>query len=213
MVSLGMSKYVIDTNLFFNMGSGLDYGTKTEDVVSALTRRIKAAKKERFAVFVPPRVVEEFLSFFENKEQAFIKHFLSVVTIKSPEASAISLSAPIFYEMVADVRERSYRGLRVGEEEIVAAAQAMMESSALSKPEFQKKVGEFVRGFRDRYRNATRTGFLDSVADLDLIILSKEQDAYLVSADEGVVRWGRKFGIKEVTPAVFGSTLKEAAQE
>ncbi|OGK49733.1 hypothetical protein A3A56_03960 [Candidatus Roizmanbacteria bacterium RIFCSPLOWO2_01_FULL_40_32] len=64
--------------------------------------------------------------------------------------------------------------------------------------EYQKTMGEVVTKLRERYRQATRFNFLDSVADLDLIVLVRELDAYLVSADEGVIRWGRMFGVKEV---------------
>ena len=205
-----MKQYVIDTNLFFNMGSGLGYGTKTEGVVKAVTTEARKAKKD-VVLITSPRIVEEFLSFFDDKNQSFIVEFLSVLEVKTPDAAHLSLSATVCYELVSDIRERSYRGLRIGEEEIEAAGRAFMGTQKLQAQEFQKKTGEFIRGFRDRYRNATRTGFLDSLGDLDLILLAKEQDAHLVSADEGVVRWGRIFGVKEVTPEVFGIHLKQAA--
>jgi len=209
-----MKRYVIDTNLFFNMGSGLGYGKRTEEVVCALTKVAKGARENgTFELLAPPRVVEEFLSFFEDKNQSFIKEFLTVVTVKSPEASSLSLPASVFYEFVGDIRTRSYRGLRIGEEEITRAGRSFVGSPALSAQDFQKKIGEFVKSFRDRYRNATRTGFLDSLADLDLILLAKEQDASLVSADEGVVKWGRLFGVKEATPEVFGLHLKDLPSE
>ena len=75
------------------------------------------------------------------------------------------------------------------------------------KEDFEIKIGSVIKNFRDRYRVATRTGFIDSVADLDLIVLAKEIDGFLVSADEGAVRWGRVFGIKEVLPSAFRSRL------
>lgn len=205
-----MKQYVLDTNLFFNMGSGLGYGVKTEEVVRAVTTEAERAKKD-ISLITSPRIVEEFLSFFDDKNQPFIKEFLSILEVKSPDAAHMSISAAVFYELVSDIRDRSYRGLRIGEEEIESVGQGFMGTSKLETKEFQKKTGEYIRKFRERYRNATRTGFLDSLGDLDLILLAKEQDAHLVSSDEGVVKWGRIFGVKEVTPEVFGIHLKQAS--
>ena len=144
------------------------------------------------------------MSFFENKEQDIIKRLLSVITVKSPNIDSFQFPATIFYTLVDDIRNRSYRGLRTGEEEIEQAAQSMMNGGTLSKMDFQKKVGVQIKGFRDRYRQATRVGFLDSVADLDIIVLAKELDATVVSTDEGLLKWSRLFGVKEMSPSVFG---------
>ena len=116
----------------------------------------------------------------------------------------ISFPASIFYTLIEDIRGRSYRGLRVGEEEIEQAAAGMMKAGELSKMEFQKKVGVQIKGFRDRYRQATRVGFLDSIADLDIIVLAKEINGTVVSTDEGLLKWARLFGVKEMSPEVFG---------
>lgn len=212
-----MEKYVLDANLFFNMEAGLNLGDKTEEVVRRLTemaRKLKSANKAEF--FMPPRVVDEFLSFFENKEQPFLKDFLSVITVKSPDVSRMMFPAQIFYELVADIRERSYRGLNIGEEEIEKAGKVMLDKSfdfaqdkkTLTTKDFQISIGPIIKKFRERYRQATRLGFLDSVADLDLIVLTKVLEGNLVSSDEGVIRWGRMFGIKETPVAVWRKQLE-----
>ena len=209
-----MEKYVLDANLFFNMEAGLDLGEKTEEVVKMLTemgKKIKEQKKAEF--FMPPRVVDEFLSFFENKGQPFLKDFLSVVTVKSPDVGKINLPGQVLYELVADIRQRSYRGLNIGEEEIEKAGKTMVNKNNLSTKEFQIQIGSVVKKFRERYRQATRFGFLDSVADLDLIVLTKEIDGSLVSSDEGVIRWGRIFGIKETPVSVWKKKLSDLLSE
>lgn len=199
-----MEKYILDTNLFFNMEANLGLGKKTEEIVTNLTKIITKLKKEKKAeFFMPPSIVSEFLSFFDNKEQLFLKNFLSVVTIKSPEKSKINFPSTVFYQLVEDIRTRSYRGLNISEEEIESAGRSMMEEKNLGKKEFQIKIGATIKSFRARYRNATRTGFLDSVADLDLIVLTKEQNGHLVSSDEGVIAWGRIFGVKEIPTNLF----------
>ena len=205
-----MESFILDTNLFFNIGAGLEMGKNTEGIVVKLTETIKKLKKNSKAVFyMPPRIVDEFFSFFEDKEQLFIKDFLSVINIKSPNSSELEFSSNVFYKLIEDIRSRSYRGLNIAEEEIVKAGEMTMGKKYESKKDFQITIGKFVKNFRDRYRNATRTGFLDSVADLDLIVLSKEVDGFLVTSDEGVLVWGRTFGIKEMPASIFQKRLED----
>ena len=179
-----------------------------------MTDRIKALNIDKQAeFFMPPRVVDELLSFFDDKEQPFLQDFLAVVIIKSPDQHALNVSATIFYQYVDETRQRAYRGLNAAEEEIQKAARLMMGKEELGKKEFEMTVGPVVKAFRDRYRQATRYGFIDSVADLDLIMLAKETGGYLVTTDEGVIRWGRIFGIKELPAHVFGSVLRGAEEK
>ena len=206
-----MNNYILDTNLFFNMENGMGLGGKTEEVTKKFTEAAKKMRQNKMAeFFMPPRIVDEYLSFFENKDQPFIKEFLNQITIKSPDINLVQVSGAVFYRLIDDIRERSYRGLRIGEEEIVKSARLIAGERELTKKDFEIKSGQTVKSFRDRYRQATRFGFIDSLADLDLIILAKEIDGYLVSSDEGVIKWGRVFGVKELPSGVFGAKLKES---
>jgi hypothetical protein len=199
-----MDKYIFDTNLFFNMETGLGLAKKTEDVVVEVTKIAKKLKKNNSGIiFMPPRAIDEFLSFFEDKQQSFLKEFLSVITIKSPDVHKIQFHAEVFYAIVEDIRQRSYRGLNIGEEEIKNAAKKTMGKLTGNKKEFEIMIGSVITTFRDRYRKATRFGFLDSLTDLDLIMLAKEQDGLLVSSDEGVMKWAKLFGVKEMPPGVW----------
>jgi len=205
-----MEKYILDTNIFFNMESGFGLGNKTEDVVKKVTELANKLKKQKKAeFFMPPRAVEEFLGFFENKEEPFLRAFLSAIIVKAPETSSVNFPAAVFYQLVADIRQRSYRGLNIGEEEIENTARKTQGKEAPDKKSFQIGVGQHIKTFRERYRNATRVGFLDSVADLDLIVLSKEQDGFLITTDEGVLRWGRTFGVKEMPAVAWVKRLEE----
>ncbi|MFA5770615.1 MAG: PIN domain-containing protein, partial [Patescibacteria group bacterium] len=133
-----MESFILDTNLFFNIGAGLGMGKNTEEIVKKLTEIIKKLKKNSKASFyMPPRIVDEFLSFFENKEQEFIKNFLSTVDIKSPNPTAINFSSKIFYQLVEDIRNRSYRGLNIAEEEIIKAGEMTTGKKFESKKDFQ----------------------------------------------------------------------------
>lgn len=204
-----MEKYVLDTNLFFNMQADMSMGKTTKEVVAFITSIGEELKKKKMGeFFMPPSIVEEFLGFFENRKEPFLKNFLSVVTVQSPNYHSLSFPGSVFYRLVEDVRSRSYRGLRAAEEEIEHAGRLMEGSQDLDKKNFQIKIGEVVRGFRQRYRTATRVGFLDSGADLDLIALSKEVSGFLISADEGVMVWARAFGVKEMPPSVWRSRME-----
>jgi RNA ligase partner protein len=203
-----MEKYVLDTNLFFNMEPGLGIGSKTDVVMKKVTVAIKNLKnKKKAAFYMPPSIIKELKTFFKDRESAFLKDFLFEITIKSPDLSKISFPAEVFYKLIQDIRERSYKGLLTSEDELKKAVLSLVGIKFKDKKESQMRIGVFVKNLRERYRQNTRFGFLDSVADLDLIVLAKEQDAYLVSTDEGVITWGRIFGIKEMEAAMFGKKL------
>jgi hypothetical protein len=205
-----MKRYILDTNIFFNMEAGIDLGQKTEEVVRLVTTSAEEmTAKGTGEILMPPRVLEEFQSFFDDKTQPFLSAFERAITVKSPNISRISFPANVFYDLVRDIRGRSYRGLSVGEELITKAGKLMIDQKSASAKEFQLQVGPVIRSFRDRYRQATRYGFLDSLGDLDIIVLAQEQDGYLVSTDEGVVQWGRKFGVREMSPPAFGKEMKK----
>ncbi len=88
---------------------------------------------------------------------------MSVLTIKAPDYGRLTLPAMVFYQLIEEIRQRSYRGLNIGEEEIKKAGELMMNVGKLNKKDFQIKIGEVIKKFRERYRQATRFRFLDSV--------------------------------------------------
>lgn len=202
-----MEKYVIDTNFFFNMEIKSGFGKNPKEVVTNFVRLAGQAKRKKKAeFFMPPSVIDEFLTFFTEMDETS-KSLTSLVTVKSPEREKINFPATVFYKLVGEARERSYRGLRVAESAVLKAAQEMMGRQGLKKQEFEQAVGETIKELREKYRQATRTNFLDSLADLDLIVLAKEINGFLVSSDEGVIRWGRIFGVKEIAPSLLRHKL------
>lgn len=200
-----MEHFVLDTNLFFNMEAGVSLGKTTDEVMKTVVDYANRARESKSAVFyMPPRIAEEIRGFFPDGETETLKELFSVVTIKAPDISTVSFPAHVFYQMVEDIRNRSYRGLQIAEDEVEKTAESMMGTEVLPKIAFQKAVGHTIKNLRLRYRNATRAGFLDSVADLDLIVLAKELDGSVVSTDEGVLIWARYFGVKEMPASAFG---------
>ncbi|NTU73278.1 RNA ligase partner protein [Candidatus Roizmanbacteria bacterium] len=205
-----MNTYVLDTNLFFNMEAGFDMGEKTESVIVNLTRIIKSLQGRQQDVFLmPPKIVDELLSFFDDENQSFLKEFLAHITVKSPDLYAMQIPAILLAQYIDESRTRNYRGQTICEEEMLNVGRQMVGIESLDKKGFEMKVGPVVRHFRDRYRQATRFGFVDSVADLELILLAKEQEAFLISTDEGVLKWGKILGVKEMSAAVFGKKIRD----
>ncbi|MEX1052676.1 MAG: RNA ligase partner protein [Patescibacteria group bacterium] len=205
-----MEKYVLDTNLFFNMEPGLGLGEKTNEVIESATAGfLKLKKKSNSQFLMPPKVVKELKSFFDQ-EDLILKKFLAEITVKSPNISQTSFPASLFYELVEEIKDRITRGLTVAEDELYKAVSSLAPVELKNKQDIQMKTGLFTKSLRDRYRQLTRTRFLDSTADLDLIVLAKEEDAYLISTDEGVIYWGRKFGVKEMDAEVFGKKISQS---
>lgn len=202
-----MTRYILDTNFFFNLEIKSGFGKNATEVITNFTelaQKIKKAKKAEF--YMPPRILDEFLTFVEKKD-AHIEDFLNLVVIKSPDVSQIAFPAAVFYQLVDEIRDRSYKGLRIAEELVDTGAKKMQGATDLSHMEYQKTIGEIVTKLRERYRQATRFNFLDSVADLDVIALARELEGVVVSSDEGVLRWGRIFGVKEVPADLLRSQL------
>lgn len=206
-----MDSYVIDTNVFFNLEVKTGLGDSAHDIIVRFTeiaRKLQAEKKAQF--FIPPSIaheITEFTSTTATKQD--IDMLLGVFTIKSPHVSDVQFPASVFYTLIDEIRVRSYRGLTIAQEQIEATAQLVSGKTFENKVAYQKGIGEIVSKLRERYRQATRFNFLDSTADLDLIVLAKEMDAHLVSVDEGVVRWGRLFGVKEVSASILLSKLTQ----
>lgn len=202
------TSFILDTNLFFNMDAALGVGSTSEEIIRTITQLIRERKKEGNTFYMPPRILEEFTGFFNNPQQPFLQEFIAELTVKAPDANNIHIGAGLFYKLVNEIRNRSYRGMDIGEEEIKKGAQMFIGKEHMDKVSFEKTIGPSIKGFRDRYRNATRVGFLDSLADLDLIMLAKETDGVVVTTDEGVLKWGRMFGVKEMPSHVFGQHLR-----
>lgn len=208
-----MRTYVFDTNFFYNLEIKSDFGDNPKGIfllVSQYAQKLRAAGLAEF--YVPPRILDEIETFTDLRDDS-IQNFLANVTVKAPDKAKVQLNTEVVYALVQEIRDRSYRGLQIAEEEMGLAVKALHGiEPETSRIEYQKKIGEHVRKLRDRYRNATRVKFLDSVADLDIIVLAKELDGAVVTADEGVLLWARACGVREVVPHVLRQELDSLLQ-
>lgn len=202
-----MNTYILDTNVFFNMVAGFELGTNTETVAEKIATAGQKLKQNGGGLYISPRIREEILSFFENQDQPFIRTLMASVIVKSPDISRLTIPAGVFYELVEDIRFRNLRGVAIAEEELLKVPQMHLDPSVLSKKDMQLALQPVIHKLRERYRNATRFGFLDSLGDLDIIMLGLELNAPIVTTDEGLLHWGRKFGVVEISPSGFGEAI------
>ena len=64
-----------------------------------------------------------------------------------------------------------------------------------------------ITDLRKKYRAALREGIIDSKEDVDLILLAKEMDGILMTADSGIVKWADKLGIRYIDPHMLRGIL------
>lgn len=178
-----MRKFVIDTSLFVNPQVGRFFGASPKKAVANFVKTV--SRKKDFEFYMPSSVFNELRNFV----QGGVEKLETVVKRRSPNIYAIYLPAAVFYDFVDDVRGRINKGLRLAE-----------EFARDNKPDNAEKL----RKLREKYKEAMRTGIVDSKEDFELVLLAKELEATLVSADEGVLDFGNKIGCE----ILHGSKLK-----
>lgn len=94
------------------------------------------------------------------------------------------------------MRQRINKGLRVAENAV--------------RNVNQKDADEIIKDLRKKYREALREGIIDSKEDVDLIFLSMELQATLITGDQGLIKWADKLGIEWIVPEKFKDFLLSA---
>ncbi len=199
-----MQTFVIDTNFFINLQRPLELGQNKEQVVENFVKEVTPLVKEgTIEVLTTPESLTEIGSFFETTKE--VEGLQKVVVVASPNTSDLKLSAILFRDLVAEIGKRLYRALRMTEEPV---KELLGKEPVKDRETEQKYIGEL----RAKYRRATREGFLDSTVDLDLILLARERNAVLVTSDQGLLMWARKFGCQELMPELFVKKIRQLAK-
>ena len=185
-----LSRLVLDTSVFTNPHIHKAFGETPTAALAAFIEEVEQLEGT-LECYMPPSVYTElghFVDFDKIGGEVEI-----VVRRKAPAKYELSVPAFLLYEIVEDVRRRVDKGLRVAEE-------AVRQSGIRSEP-------ETINNLRKHYREALREGIIDSTEDVELILLAKEMDAILVSADRGVVTWADKLGIRWLDPTHLKSVI------
>ncbi len=172
--------FVIDTSIFTNPDVYIIFGRTP---TTALKNFLKLTMKlEGPNFYMPPSIYEELMNFVDIDK---IPKDLQVrIFQKPPKKYEMDVPAFLLYELIEDVRHRIDKGLRVAE-------QAVREVVNDNGP-------DTINNLRRKYRSALREGIIDSKEDVDLILLAKELDGILVTADKGIITWADKLGIRYV---------------
>ncbi len=187
-------KVVLDTSLFVNPDVRNNLGrTPTEALETFL---FLAAQIHILEFYMPPSTFQELLNFIDKDK--ITGDMLLFLRQKPPKKHELKCPAYVLYELIEDMRDRINRGLRVAE-------------FAVRSTE-KKKIDEIIQDMRKKYREALREGIIDSKEDVDLLLLAMELDALLVTADQGLIKWAEKFGIRWLIPEKFSEYLASAVR-
>lgn len=174
---------VLDTSVFTNPGVAHAFGADVDEALQAFIALARPLRSE-IEFYMPPSVYAELINF--SDPQLLPGDLEFVLHLQAPKRNLITVPGSYLYELIEDVRTRVDRGLRVAEKAVREV-----------KPESVEKT---VSRLRDRYREALRTGLLDSSEDLDVILLAHELSAAVCSADGGLMQWAEKIGLRLIPP-------------
>ncbi len=180
-------RVVLDTSLFVNPDVRASLGSTPTEALEAFL--FIAAQIPILEFYMPPSIFEELMNFVQR--ESISGDLLVYLNQKSPRRHELTTPAFLLYELVEDIRERVNKGLRIAEQ----AARS------------EKPPNETVQELRRKYRDALREGIIDSKEDVDLLLLAMELDALLITADQGVVKWADKLGIRWLLPEKFKEYL------
>lgn len=186
------SKVVLDTSLFVNPDVRTSLGNNPTEALE--TFLFLAAQIHILEFYMPPSIFEELLHFVERDR--IPGDLLLILHQKPPKKHELKCPAFLLYELIEDMRERVNKGLRIAEKAVRSAE--------------KKKADEIIQDLRRKYREALREGIIDSKEDVDLLLLAMELDALLISADQGLIQWAEKLGIKWLFPDKFKDYLMGA---
>ena len=173
-------RFVLDTSLFVNPDARRKFG---ESVDQAVNRLLKITREKNFEIYMPLSVFRE-LSHFTSSE-ALIS-FRRDAVVRSPDLYNLQIPAAVFHSFIREMRDRINRGLRIAEEAI-----------------YREPTPENLRRLRQEYREALRSGMVDSAEDLDVVLLAKEIGGAVLSADEGIAKMAEAFGIEVCSATYF----------
>ncbi len=185
-------KIVLDTSFFTNPDSYKYWGKGVSEAIVNFVNAVNQQNKDEF--YLSPSALEELKSFFDDQPHPVLSVLEASVAIRSPYIEKIMIPARFFYQLVLDIRQRSYKGLRLA------------ETLLRQQPkDTEKAIGRL----RKSYREALRSGFLDSQTDLDLLFLAYQLQAALVTADEGLKDWATRFGISILSSSGLKARLEQ----
>jgi len=184
-----VERIVLDTSLFVNPDIRNDFGNTPTEAINAFLKLAEQLPGIEF--YMPSSIFKELLNFVDKDK--IPARLLSVLHQKSPSKHELTCPAFLLYELIEDMRGRINKGLRFAEKAVRSVGKASER--------------DIIQALRKNYREALREGIIDSKEDVDLILLAKELNALLVTADRGAINWAEKMGIRWLLPERFKDYL------
>ena len=207
MMSFPRQRFVLDTTAFTDAKLVRQFGGSITDAVNQLSELISIGRlRLNISCYMPPSTFNELKNFLlENKcTVRDIDQVEAWVVRKSPDRYSVLLSSQVIYEYVSDVRDRLDQGMTIVRRAIKEGIKRTEENLLKSDGEDTKDLERnLARTYEDKYRQKMRRGVLDSLPDIDTLILAKELDAGIVSADKGIKAWTERMGIRFVEANFF----------
>ncbi len=185
-------KIVLDTSLFVNPDVRDSFGRSPSEALESFLSL--AAQLPSMEFYMPPSAFRELLQFIDKDK--IPAELLLFIFQKPPKKHELKCPAFLLYELIEDMRDRINKGLRIAENAVRSAEKV--------------KSDEIIKDLRRKYREALREGIIDSREDVDILLLSLELDALMITADQGLIKWAEKLGIKWLIPEMFRDYLVSA---
>ena len=188
-------RFVLDTSAFTG---GNRTKEQTKKHILELIKLIAKAKKANVTCYIPPSVWIELNKMLEGKKipKKEINKLDAWLIQKAPNKHELLVPAEFIYEYVGEVRERINKGLREAEKAVLAKGGDRPDNLV-------------IKDLRNKYKTKMRQGLLDSIEDLDVLMLAKELKAGIVAVDEGINCWSNSWGIRFINGNSFPKLLKE----
>ncbi|NPA98298.1 MAG: RNA ligase partner protein [Crenarchaeota archaeon] len=202
--------YVLDTSAFTDPRLREKLGTNTlnDTIIALIDLLAKARARLGLSLYIPPTTAEELRRFLiRNKvDKTVVDKLISVLTVRSPDLYGIKLPAIILSNWIKDLKTRITKGLRVAEDMVRKTIKLGYE--AKQEDELDAILAESIHDLREKYREATRKGIVDTDVDLDIIILAFELGGEVVTNDEGIMRMCRELGVRYIDPISFVNRIE-----
>jgi RNA ligase partner protein len=185
-------KVVVDTSIFTNPAAHADLGGSTRHaLVTVLTHAATSVD-----LYMTPGCVNELRTFvdLDAVDPALMVH----LRVKSPDRDTIRLSGTVVHELVCEFRERGGKAIKHGLGIVREAYKQSPEYRDPGRPG-RDPVASLVARHREGARHHLRDGFIDSGEDMDTLLLAHQLGARLVSADNGMIKWGHRLGIETMS--------------
>ena len=174
------SRVVVDTSIFINPETQKLLGDTAGEALQAFLAECRRASLE---IYLPLSIYRELSNFIAPE---VLKSLRAQAVVRDVDLYNIQVPAAIFHTFIRDLRLRVNKGLNIAEKAIKSA-----------------DLPETVRWVRQQYRDALRSGIVDSVEDLEVVLMAREINGVILTSDKGIAMMAGSLGIEVFSAGEF----------